>query len=99
VLVATFQSFDQVIRAGAAARAGPLAALVRPVVGDDVPTLDIGRSLAGYGGTVIVVAARDDAVVPWLASDRLEKALRRQGLATLRTSPPATTPAFTTRQA
>lgn len=84
VLVATFQSFDQVIRAGAAARAGPLAALVRPVVGDDVPKLDIARSLAGYGGTAIVVAARDDAVVPWLASDRLERTLRRQGVETQR---------------
>jgi uncharacterized protein len=89
VLVATFQSFEEVIRAGAAARAGPLEVLVRPVVGDDVPSLDIGRSLAGYGGTVIVVAARDDAVVPWLASDRLEKTLRRQGVATLRIDVPS----------
>lgn len=89
VLVATFQSFDQVIRAGAAARVGPLSVLVRPVVGDDVPALDIARALAGYGGTAIVVAARDDDVVPWLASDRLEKTLRRQGVTTERIDIPS----------
>ena len=82
VLVATFQSFDQVIRAGAAAQAGPLGGLVRPILAADVPTYDIARSLAGYGGTAIVVAARDDDVVPFLASSRLERALSRQGVET-----------------
>lgn len=82
VLAATFQSFDQVVRAGAAARAGPLAALVKPVIGDDVPAFDIVRVLDGYGGTAIVVGARDDATVPYLASARLEQALRRRGVST-----------------
>ena len=82
VLVATFQSFDQVVRAGATARAGPLGVLVRPVLDEDLPTFDIARSLHGYGGTAVVVAARDDATVPYLASGRLEQALRRQGVAT-----------------
>lgn len=82
VLVATFQSFDQVVRAGAAARVGPLAGLVRPVIGEDVPRFDIVRALDGYEGTAVVVGARDDATVPYLASARLEQALRRQGVAT-----------------
>lgn len=82
VLVATFQNFDQVVRAGATARAGPLGVLVRPVLDGDLPTFDIARSLDGYGGTAVVVAARDDATVPYLASARLEQALRRQGVAT-----------------
>ncbi|HWQ85282.1 alpha/beta hydrolase family protein [Brevundimonas sp.] len=82
VLVATFQSFDQVVRAGAAARAGPLGRLVRPVIADDVPGFDIARALDGYDGTAIVVGARNDATVPWEASSRLERALRRQGVAT-----------------
>jgi pimeloyl-ACP methyl ester carboxylesterase len=71
VLMATFQSFDQVIRAGAAQKAGPLGGLVRPMVAADVPTFDVARSLQGYRGTAIVVAARDDAAVPFLASARL----------------------------
>ncbi len=82
VLVATFQSFDQVIRAGASTRAGPLGRLVRPILAADVPTYDIVRSLDGYAGTAIVVAARDDAVVPFLASSRVERALSRRGVDT-----------------
>lgn len=82
VLVATFQSFDQVVRAGASARAGPLGMLVRPILDEDLPAYDIARSLDGYGGTAIVVAARDDATVPFLASSRLEQFLRREGVAT-----------------
>lgn len=83
VLLGTFQSFDQVVRAGAAARVGPLAGLVRPVIGDDVPDYDIARSLEGYAGRAIVVATRKDAVVPWLASSRLEMTLREQGVSTV----------------
>lgn len=82
VLLGTFQSFDEVVRAGAAARVGPLAVLVRPVISDDVPAFDIARSLQGYGGKAVVVATRTDAVVPWLASSRLERALREQGVST-----------------
>ena len=82
VLVATFQSFDQVIRAGAAQKAGPLGGLVRPIVSDDVPRFDVGAALDGYRGAAIVVAARNDASVPFLASSRLEQTLRREGVAT-----------------
>lgn len=82
VLMATFQSFDQVVRAGATALVGPLGGLVRPVIGDDVPAVDLAEALAGYEGAAIVVASRDDDVVPFLASARLEAALRRQGLST-----------------
>lgn len=82
VRVATFQSFDQVVRAGASARAGPLGMLVRPVLDGDLPTYDIARSLEGYGGTAIVVAARNDDTVPFLASARLDQVLRREGVAT-----------------
>ena len=82
VLVSTFQSFEQVVRAGAAARAGPLGMLVRPVLDEDLPTYDIGRSLNGYAGTVVVVGARDDNTVPFLATARLEQALSREGVVT-----------------
>lgn len=83
VLLGTFLSFDQVVRAGAAAKVGPLARLVQPVIGSDVPAYDIARSLKGYDGKAVVVASRMDAVVPWLASARLEMALRDQGVATV----------------
>jgi len=82
VLVSTFQSFDQVIRAGADQRAGLLGALVRPVLAPDVPGFDVARSLQGYGGAAVVVAARNDATVPFIASARLERALRHQGVTT-----------------
>jgi pimeloyl-ACP methyl ester carboxylesterase len=82
VLVATFQSFDQVIRAGAAQKAGPLGGLVRPILSEDLPRFDVGVALEGYRGTAIVVAARNDASVPFLASARLEQTLRREGVAT-----------------
>jgi len=82
VLISTFQSFEQVIRAGAAQEAGPLGGLVRPVVGDDVPRFDLGAALQGYRGTAVVVAARNDDTVPFLATSRLEQTLRREGVST-----------------
>lgn len=82
VLIATFQSFEQVIRAGAAQKAGPLGGLVRPVLSDDVPRFDLGVALEGYRGTAIVVGARNDDTVPFRATSRLEQALRGKGVDT-----------------
>jgi fermentation-respiration switch protein FrsA (DUF1100 family) len=78
-LVGAFRNYQSAVRTRARRLVGPLAVLVRPVIGADVPNADMVETLRAYQGAVIVAAIRDDEIVPLSASAQLERALRQAG--------------------